>query len=523
MQGEGCLEKPISTLWRNYVSNNRPDVAMKLTVTNGGLTATTKDHGLTEYWAHRITYSTASSFHPLLFVWIYRHEGRKLRPELRCHAALCTKESIAKKLATTLDGRLHQALHEFRRDKISRQNARLSLANAVYENPSLPRRKILLSTGGQNYRPPLERSRSAPKLSAIVEDSAAEEIEQKRLLEEMRSFKGVARSWRGQDSWSLARFVHALNHTAAPCEYLEDNQNVSSKCKSMSDSYSEHTAIDVQDGNMRVDSEILLDRKVLRTDQVIRSSSTAELGMNFTRNGTDYALEEATKKLEKEELSNIFDFKDTQIFHELVDYRPLGDEDSIGMKDNAGTDMGGNVGEYFTHENQMDKPLTIQQSHLVTFESCDQIEICSDKRACVGVLPTAVFEKNKDKHAVKSFDDVDAHSDYDHIITEAIDGDEMMNINGNLQALNKMHQQRSESRKKADSTEDSVSKMMKKMTSASLCVSKSPEILTNDCLKALDIPNDSKLFSRVTTIDYEDQLSTMHSNEQLLTYQDFII
>ena len=114
----------MSTLWRNYVSSNRPDVSMKLTVTNNGLIATTKDHGITEYWAHRVTYGTAPQSHPLLFVWVYRHEGRKLRPELRCHAALCSKESTAKRLAKVLNTKLYQALLEFRRDKVSRQNAR---------------------------------------------------------------------------------------------------------------------------------------------------------------------------------------------------------------------------------------------------------------------------------------------------------------------------------------------------------------------------------------------------------------
>lgn len=122
--GEGCVEKPVSTLWRNYVSSSRPDVSMRLTVTSGGLTATTKDHGLTEYWAHRVTYCTAPASHPRLFVWVYRHEGRRLRPELRCHAALCSKESTARRLASILNTRLQQALLEFRRDKVSRQNAR---------------------------------------------------------------------------------------------------------------------------------------------------------------------------------------------------------------------------------------------------------------------------------------------------------------------------------------------------------------------------------------------------------------
>lgn len=39
----------------------------------------------------------------------------------------------------------------------------------------MPRRKIMLSVGGTNYRPPLERSKSAPKLMAIEEAIAEEE------------------------------------------------------------------------------------------------------------------------------------------------------------------------------------------------------------------------------------------------------------------------------------------------------------------------------------------------------------
>lgn len=149
---------------------------MKLIVTQSGLKAVTKEHGLTEYWSHRITYCCAPAEFSKIFCWVYRHEGRKLKQELRCHAVLCAKESIARQIASQLQARLTQALIEFKRDKISRQNARLSLANCVYDNPSLPRRKILLSTGCHNYRPPLERSKSAPKLMAI-EESLEEEDE----------------------------------------------------------------------------------------------------------------------------------------------------------------------------------------------------------------------------------------------------------------------------------------------------------------------------------------------------------
>lgn len=168
-KGDGCVDRPIATLWRNYCQSNKADVSMKLTATSSGLKAVTREHGLTEYWSHRITWCCAPASQPRIFCWVYRHEGRKLKQELRCHAVLCTKASKARSMANALQERLALALHEFKREKICRQNARLSLANCVYDNPSLPRRKILLSTGVQNYRPPLERSKSAPKLTSIEE------------------------------------------------------------------------------------------------------------------------------------------------------------------------------------------------------------------------------------------------------------------------------------------------------------------------------------------------------------------
>lgn len=179
--GEGCVDKPLSTLWRNYNQSSKPDVVMKLSITNSGLKAITKEHGLTEYWAHRITFCTSPPEFPKIFCWVYRHEGRKLKHELRCHAVLCSKESVSKRITTDLKNKIHQALVEFKKDKIARQNARLSLANCIYDNPSLPRRKILLSVGGNNYKPPLERSKSAPKLMAIEEMVSEEDEEEEEI------------------------------------------------------------------------------------------------------------------------------------------------------------------------------------------------------------------------------------------------------------------------------------------------------------------------------------------------------
>lgn len=150
--GEGCIEKPLTTLWRNYIQSSRPDVNMHLTVSGGGLKAVTKNHGLTEYWAHRLTTCAAPTEFPRIFCWVYRHEGRRLRHELRCHAALCASSEMAAQIEKELKDFLSQALMDFKKDKLSRQNARLSLVNSVQENPSLPRRKILLGTGSHTYR-----------------------------------------------------------------------------------------------------------------------------------------------------------------------------------------------------------------------------------------------------------------------------------------------------------------------------------------------------------------------------------
>lgn len=82
--------------------------------------------------------------------------------------------SVARSIAAQLQLRLTEALREFKRDKLGRQQARLSLANALHAHPALPKRRILLSTGAANYRPPLERSKSAPKLGPI--DEISEEV-----------------------------------------------------------------------------------------------------------------------------------------------------------------------------------------------------------------------------------------------------------------------------------------------------------------------------------------------------------
>jgi hypothetical protein len=78
------VEKSVRLIWQNHVNNNgRGGIKMRLTITQGGLKAMTKSHGLTEYYGHRIHYVQAHPLHPKLFVWIYQHVGKSLKSEIR--------------------------------------------------------------------------------------------------------------------------------------------------------------------------------------------------------------------------------------------------------------------------------------------------------------------------------------------------------------------------------------------------------------------------------------------------------
>ncbi len=200
MKGEGCVDKPTAVLWNNYSKNTNVGLDMKLTVCSTGLNALTKEQGLTEYRAHRISYCIAHPSYPRLFVWVYRHEGKKMKVELRCHAVLCKTDEKAKVLAVQLHDKLSLALSEFLKEKTRRQNSRLAIqrTNSCPSSASgisgVPLRKMFLNTG-HNFKPSVDKSSSAPKLGSITESideepdpgtmGALEEEEEEEELEEL--------------------------------------------------------------------------------------------------------------------------------------------------------------------------------------------------------------------------------------------------------------------------------------------------------------------------------------------------
>ncbi|KAL0122829.1 hypothetical protein PUN28_007483 [Cardiocondyla obscurior] len=555
-KGEGCVEKPVSTLWRNYVTSSRPDVSMRLTVTNGGLTATTKDHGLTEYWAHRVTYCTAPATHPRLFVWVYRHEGRRLRPELRCHAALCSKESTARRLASILNARLQQALMEFRRDKVSRQNARLSLANALYDNPSLPRRKLLLSTGGQNYRPPLERSKSAPKLSAIEEDTVAEEIEQKRLLEELRSLENVARSWEDQDGWRIARLLDALNRES------DENGSISSGCETASTATSEERAMGPEEqlAQNQNDQRGSMKRVIFTEDRITRGSGprrnsegsphfmTCAGSPRFTsinpmkrfplRNEEEESMEEEEEEME-DTTSNMFDFEDVEDLDDVVDYRPRGEmmnriEDSQKRERRANEKFPGRMGHEF---------LENEETSFLTLDSLDE-EVDSDESGYVEAPPKSLLGQDDKKEEEESerprldpfmnnrenkSESVTANrtdsSENQRTKHEDLKTDQQEEKKDSLLEMNDINDNQRVKEKEREKVDFKypISETIRKLASASLRSSKSFEMTSNNCLNVLNNFKTSKSFDSVKNDEITIDSPSLHQRKQLLAQRGVMV
>lgn len=145
---------------------------MKLTLTKAGLRVTTKDHGITEYFGHRIHLITAHHSHPKLLVWVYQHVGRTLKTEIRCHAALCHRANEAQHIERQLKIKLRECLLEYKREKRRMQNSRLcNTRNHGVLEEQLGAKKKHLRTLTRNYKPPVQHGMcAAPRLDDVVEE-----------------------------------------------------------------------------------------------------------------------------------------------------------------------------------------------------------------------------------------------------------------------------------------------------------------------------------------------------------------
>ncbi|XP_078522431.1 protein FAM43A [Lissotriton helveticus] len=192
-RGEGCTDAAVAKIWAKS-GLGRQGSRMRLTVSAQGLRMVHAEDRQPPrpghlYLLHRVTYCVADPRLPRVFAWVYRHEMRHKAVMLRCHAVLVSRPEKARAMALLLYQTSAAALQEFkrlkRRDDARHQQQQLLLggggggAGAEQSGvPLVPLRKLLLN-GQCCYKPPVERSRSAPKLGCIAEDARGEEEERR--------------------------------------------------------------------------------------------------------------------------------------------------------------------------------------------------------------------------------------------------------------------------------------------------------------------------------------------------------
>lgn len=187
-RGDGCTDLAVGKIWSKSEAG-RQGTKMKLTVSAQGIRMVhAEERALRRpghlYLLHRVTYCVADTRLPKVFAWVYRHELKHKAVMLRCHAVLVSKPEKAQAMALLLYQTSANALAEFkrlkRRDDARHQQQELVGAHTI---PLVPLRKLLLH-GPCCYKPPVERSRSAPKLGSITEDLLGEQQEQEEEDEE---------------------------------------------------------------------------------------------------------------------------------------------------------------------------------------------------------------------------------------------------------------------------------------------------------------------------------------------------
>ncbi|MEE6518931.1 hypothetical protein FKM82_030256 [Ascaphus truei] len=194
-KGEGCTELAVCKIWGKS-DMGKHGTKMKLTVSAQGIRMVHTEERAQRpghlYLLHRVTFcATAGPRLPRVFAWIYRHEMKHKAVMLRCHAVLVSRPDKASAMALLLYQTSASALAEFRRLK-RREDARhqQQLLSGEQGVPLLPLRRLL--SAQCCYKPPAQRSRSAPKLGSITEDPQGEQEEQQGDLQGEEAGRALA-------------------------------------------------------------------------------------------------------------------------------------------------------------------------------------------------------------------------------------------------------------------------------------------------------------------------------------------
>ena len=171
----------------------------------------------------------------------------------------------------------------------------------------------------------------------------------------------------------------------------------------------------------------------------------------------------------------------------------------------------------------------------LTLDSLDEEEADSDESGYVEAPPKSLLSQEDTKDS--SLEKYDVAIDH---VTEApeknppIINDDLFDrsrIENNPKEDQQQQQQQQDTeeapnnnqkfkdREKVDFIKCPISETIKKLANASLRSSKSLEISTNNCLKALNNLKSSKSFDGSRTIDHDEESPSLHQRKQLLAQQ----
>ncbi|XP_074046690.1 protein FAM43A [Macrotis lagotis] len=207
-RGEGCTDLAVGKIWAKSQAG-RQGTKMRLSISAQGVRLVPADGAAPPrpghlYLLHRVTCGAAAPRLPRVFAWVYRHELKHKAVMLRCHAVLASRAAQAQAMALLLYQTSAAALAEFKRLK-RRDDARHQQRPAGGPGAPPPPLRRLLRPGPGCYKPPVERSRGAPKLGPITEDPLGEQREQQGPEPPSPDAGGREQDWERARAWDLDR------------------------------------------------------------------------------------------------------------------------------------------------------------------------------------------------------------------------------------------------------------------------------------------------------------------------------
>lgn len=246
-------------------------------------------------------------------------------------------------------------------------------------------------------------------------------------------------------------------------------------------------------------------------------------------------MEEEDEEIE-DPSSHVFDFEDVEDFDDVVDYRPRGE---ILRRIDDTQDRERRVMESYPGRMSHDL-LQNDESPFLTLDSLDE-EVDSDESGYVEAPPKSLLGQDDRKDEEESNGSIEARQGQ----TESNDllrgskvtqecpkhedskesNDEARNeeIEEPMMVVDDNQRIKEKERQRADFIKCPISETIKKLANASLKSSKSLEMTTNNCLKALNNLKTSKSFDGAKAVEMDAESPSLHQRKQLLAQHGVVV